>query len=262
MNAKAIEYHYIDLVFPLIRELMIEALIIGIVIVAFGMLAKAAENPRALLEPLFWQRLVLLFTIMTWTSGVILTYQLYKLELDANQAPLTKSEAFALSRMTLAMVPLELAMALMICIMFGALAFRDYSKSGKVAKCLRPEISILLFVGSLVHVIWAMWFIIVFTLTGRFNFEIQHLNVLQFFIQPGTVSPALRPLSSNVNFHLSIAAVFAASLFVVRLLARTPFYKRSPTGWDWLITIIYSGFIISYYINRVGDYLASFYFKG
>ncbi len=261
MNASAIEFHYIDLVFPLIRQLMEEALIIGIVVVAFGMLAKAAQDPANLLKSIFWQRLILLFAIMTWTSGIILTYELYKLELNASEEALTPAEAIAFSKLTLAMIPLELAMALMICIMFGALAFRDYRATESTPDYMRPEFTILFVVGILVHLIWAAWFIIVYGFTERLDFQMANLNIIQFFIQPGDVSPAHRSLATNISFHVSISATFVLALIAFRAFVRTRTYKSYAVGWDWLVTFGYAGFIVTYYINRVGDYLAAFHTK-
>ena len=259
LNAKAIEYQYMDLVFPMVRQLIEEALIIGIVVVAFGMLRRVALDFSHLGEAHFWQRLVILFIIMVWTASVILNYELYKLELGVSKQALSKEEAHAFANMTLAMIPLELASALLISVMFGTLAFKDYCSDDASARNLRIELTVLPLIGMINHTIYALWFTTVYYFTNRLSLTGNAIDIFKLVDITATPSPVHLPVDWNIAAQLMLVAAYAVLLMFWRLITRFSFYSNHPVMIDWLGTFLYASIIMSLYLGRLGHYIASFH---
>jgi hypothetical protein len=265
MDAAKVESYYIELIFPLIGNLYAEALIIGVFVVGFGMLRRSLKSPVFFKEHSFYQRALLLLVIMVWTANLHASYGLYGREFDHTANPLNGMEAQVLATLTRVMIPLEIAATIITALMFGAIAFRDYtirgtataSAPGKTAvRNMKREISLLFWLASSSHVLFMLWFIIVYGLTGR----IGSIGSLFHVFGSGTgwdASPAAQPVALNVAFHFTVSVLYLLASISWRLSAQGPAYDSRYRLWDWVGVFVFCFIMINVYWFRLGQYISN-----
>lgn len=256
INAANIEQKYIEIIFPLIRAIYQEAMIIGIFVVAFGLLRDALKNSGTIKQSLFWQRGLLLFVVMCWTTNILISYNLYARSVDGPELITTARDAEVLSLLMRAMIPVELSVGVILALMYGSLAYRDYvSTSGPAS--LRLELTALFSLTALNHTAYVFWFLIVYGITGRISGDdlaaLSNFSLDIFFDK----TPSSQPILYNVAFHIVAACLYSVLLLFWRAISKLNFYKTHYAPWDWIGVIFYSAVILTWFNTRMDQYLST-----
>lgn len=225
-----VETQYIQIVFPVVRELFLQALALGPFFVGFGMIREVAENSRALRSSLFWQRLLLLGAIIVYSAGVIMSYEIWR---DSEYAELQRLSGEALERLadlTLVMIPIDLTAMLTIALMFAIIALKSFSTNERYARDLRYEVGFLLLMGCIITIDFMAWFLATLYFAG---------DVERF------------ALPENAGFHLQAIAVLGPLFIFWMILVQSRLYSWASRFFDWVFVIAICGLCLLNYATRL-----------
>lgn len=257
LSFNAVEWHYTKLVAPLVGGLYQEIMILGILLVAFGILRRLAQERDQFRNATVYQRLLIVLVAMAFTANVIFSYDLYGEGLGATAYPLRGSDVEIFSAVTLAMVPLELLTALALSAVYGVLAFRDYrSDDRKSPPGLQTELLILFGLLTAFHLLNTLWYVVMYVATERGAALPIALQVAFGAMLGGDVENAPPP-AADLHFHLSCALIYLAmgvAWGAVSTITRRPVLRPL---WDWVGTLGFVAMMLSVYVARLGGYLES-----
>ena len=256
MDPAKVEAYYIHLVFPLIGNLYAEALIIGVFVVGFGMLRHSLRNSQLGNRHSLLQRGLLLIVVMVWTANLHASYLLYGRQFDGRPPGLNAAEADVLATMTRSMIPVEILTTIVTALMFAIIAYRDYQNLSTRPGCMRKEITVLFWLAAASHILFLLWFVVVYGTTGR----MATLTAMFSPSQPGIgldSSPADQPVGFNITFHFVIAMIYLVLAIVWRRFSRKNVYEERYRAWDWVAILIFCFVMLNVYWYRMGQYLSN-----
>lgn len=229
VDSASVQAQYIRLIFPIMRELFIQILLLGPFFAGFGILREIAKEGHSPFDSLVIQRLLLIGGMMFFTVGMVIGYTVWRDSEYIVVEKLSEIDTQAFAYLTLIMVPIEITVVLLLAMSFVAISIKTFANYESIKNNLKFELSALSLLISLAFLTYIFWFIPILYVENS-------LGEL-FFIQ-------------NAGYHAIGAALFFCIFLLWNLVSSSFLYRRSSILWDWVFTILISSTVTASYAVR------------
>lgn len=252
MDNELLHFCYLRLAYPVVRALLDETLVIGLIAFAFGQVRHGFADPSMVRHGDFWRRLLLLFGVLLFVSNIVLQYDVHLVE----AAPLTTGTIEApvgLVSLTLLLLPIDLLSALVVASLFGVLAIRDLrgSDEKKRPRNLRQELKLLFLLTGSLHALYMVWWFLFSLYTG---------TIFEGMSEGFRHQPTELPFLWNGGFHFVFLMAHLTSFAAWRHITSRVNYLWRSNSWDWGGLSGYLALILIVYVVRLGHYIATYQF--
>lgn len=165
---------------------------------------------------------------------------------------LNAEESRAVSILVRSMIPIEILSFVIVALMYGTIAMRDYVGKKSDRTDIKLELSMLFVLGGLAHLLITLWFIVFYYLSGTLESDgIGQFDLRTFF----DTTPAYQSVANNIVFHILASVAYWAALLIWRFISINLIYKYLQPALDWFGVFIFSSIILTVYNVRLGQYL-------
>ena len=225
---------YSGLVAETLRALIQEALVLGLFIVGVGNLRIAAKDPEYLKSASFAKHIVILSGIALFVTYMKLSYSVeWALSpedvIRQARTTFTERDRDHSALMVILLVPVDLAIVILMAVMFLILAKDDYFGGQKT---ILDEVKSLYKVTAATHIATMIWWMLFGFLTGE-----------------------LASRMSDIGYHGFFAFCHIGGLLIIKQSMGKAQDKQYSAPSEWWHVAIYTSLLAAVYISRMWIYI-------